>query len=62
MCSAKFFKAFCCEPGLRGHAEIVNGTVSIEALFSSAFMHFENGASLNLEVSWMLHHNMPDHG
>ena len=27
--------------------------------FSAAFIRFENGATLILEVSWMLHHNMP---
>ena len=28
--------------------------------FSSAFVRFENGASLIIEVSWMLHHGMDD--
>jgi predicted dehydrogenase len=30
--------------------------------FAAAFVRFENGASLNLEVSWMLHHNVPNNG
>ena len=30
--------------------------------FASAFVRFENGATLVLEVSWMLHHNVPNNG
>ena len=28
--------------------------------FAAAFVRFENGSTLNLEVSWLLHHNTPD--
>ncbi|HSV85973.1 MAG TPA: Gfo/Idh/MocA family oxidoreductase [Levilinea sp.] len=28
--------------------------------FAAAFVRFENGASLSLEVSWLLHHDTPD--
>ena len=30
--------------------------------FASAFVRFDNGATLILEVSWMLHHNVPNNG
>ncbi len=28
--------------------------------FAAAFVRFENGATLNLEVSWLLHHKVPE--
>lgn len=30
--------------------------------FAAAFVRFENGATLSLEVSWLLHHQVPNNG
>jgi len=41
-----------------------NGEYDKEAMdvedFAAAFVRFKNGASLMLEVSWMLHHKLPE--
>ena len=42
-----------------GYGEYDKEAMDVED-FAAAFVRFKNGASLMLEVSWMLHHKLPE--
>lgn len=44
------------KPGAWGAWGDIPSSMDVEE-FAAAFVRFENGATLNLEVSWLLHHN-----